>query len=118
MNHKVEPEKYRKLPITSLVTGILSFTILSFLKITECASSFLATITQVWIFNISLASILGICLPITAIVCGSIDLKRIKKGLHKNKAFKGMDITGIVLGSIILVFIALFILGDILLSDR
>ena len=106
MNSIVNLDKYRKLPITSLVAGILSFTFLYYSKIVEWVSSFLAT----YIFNIPLAVILGICLPITAIICGSIDLKMIKKGLHKNKVFRGMDITGIVLGSIILLIVAFLIL--------
>jgi len=109
---------YGKLPIISFVTGLLSITIFSFFKLTEWATFFLKTITQTIVFNISLGSILGICLPITAIACGSIDLKKIKKGLHKSKVFKGMDITGIVLGSIILFIVVIFIVADILFSDR
>ena len=45
-------------------------------------------------------------LPIAAVVYGSIDLIRIKKGLYRNKG-KGLDITGIVLGSV-LILLALF----------
>ena len=118
INTKTNFKKYKKLPIISLTTRILSFTILSFTKIIKWASSLPFSDNLNLNFGLSITGIIGICLPITAIVCGSIDLKRIKKGLHKNKVFKGIDITGIVLGSIILFIVVLFIVGDILLSDR
>ena len=53
-------------------------------------------------------------LAIAAIVCGSIDLKRIKKGLHRSKVFKSFDITGIVIGSIIFLLVTTFMLGEII----
>lgn len=44
-------------------------------------------------------------LSIAAVVCGSIDLKRIKAGRYSNKG-RGFDIAGIVLGGIpILIFL-------------
>lgn len=46
--------------------------------------------------------ILGIGLPLMAIICGSIDLKRIKIGYYNNKG-NGLSITGIVLGSFFLI---------------
>jgi hypothetical protein len=46
--------------------------------------------------------ILGIGFPLTAIVCGSVDLKRIKAGRYSNKG-KGLSITGIVLGAVFLI---------------
>jgi hypothetical protein len=58
--------------------------------------------------------ILGIILPVVAIICGSIDLKRIKKGLHRSKIFKGFDITGIAIGSIIFLLVTTFMLGEII----
>ena len=114
MNNKAKSDKYRKLPITSLITGILSLTIFSFPELQMWISCYLVTDTQRLIFNFSVGIILGIILPIIAIVCGSIDLKRIKKGLHKSKVFKGFDITGIVLGSIIFLLVTTFMLGEIL----
>ena len=54
-------------------------------------------------------------LPIAAIVCGSIDLKRIKAGRYSNKG-KGLDITGIVFGSIFILLAVWFILGEMLAS--
>jgi len=55
---------------------------------------------------------LVICLPIPAIVCGSIDLKRIKAGHYSNKG-KSLDITAVVLGSVFLLPILLFIAAEI-----
>ena len=52
-------------------------------------------------------------LPISAIVCGSIDLKRIRKGIYSRKG-KGFDIAGIVLGGVFILLVAWFLLGEIL----
>ena len=51
MNNKVNPEKYRKLPITSLITGILSLTIISFPAFQMWISNYLITDTARLIFN-------------------------------------------------------------------
>ena len=56
-----------------------------------------------------------ICLPIPAIICGSIDLKRIKSGRYSNKG-KSLDITGIVLGSVFILLAVWFILVEIFTS--
>ena len=53
-------------------------------------------------------------LPIVAVICGSIDLKRIKTGLY-NKKGKGLDITGIVLGGFFILIAIWFMLGEILM---
>lgn len=110
MNNTVNPKNYRKLPITSLITGILSLTVFSFQALQMWVSNYLITDTERLIFNFGVLIILGIILPIVAIVCGSIDLTRIRKGIHRNKLFKGFDIAGIVLGSII--FLIMF--GEII----
>ena len=114
MNSISDPDKYRKLPITSLITGLMALTIFSTPQIIMWSSSYLVTDTQRLIFNFSFGTILGIILPIVAIVCGSIDLIRIRKGLHRSKVFKGFDITGIVLGSIIFLLVTTFMLGEII----
>ena len=111
-------QEFKKLPISSFITGLLSLTALSFFKISQWISPFFTTIRQNIIFNIMLGSILGICLPLAAVICGSIYLRRIKKELHRSKIFKALAITGIVLGSIILFVVFILILGDLLLSDR
>jgi len=61
------------------------------------------------IISILLFAVFG--LVIAAIVCGSIDLKKIKAGLYSNKG-KGFDITGIVLGSVFILAVIWFALAD------
>jgi hypothetical protein len=61
------------------------------------------------IISILLFAVFG--LVIAAIVCGSIDLKKIKAGLYSNKG-KGFDITGIVLGSVFILVVIWFALAD------
>ena len=77
-------------------------------------SNYLITDTARLIFNFGIGIILGIILPIIAIVFGSIDLSRIQKGIHRSKLYKGFDITGIVLGSIILLLVSMFVFGEII----
>ena len=110
--------EFKKLSITSFISGILSLSALSFFKISELISPFFKTIRQNIIFNVTLGSILGICLPLAAVICGGIYLRRIKKDPYRSKIFKALAITGIVLGSIILFIIFLLIMEDLLLSDR
>ena len=86
MNNTVKSEKYRKLSITALVTGILAAILAVFWWF-----GWLPIVLQVS------SSPLAFGLSITAVVCGSIDLKRIRAGLYSKKG-KGFDITGIVLG--------------------
>jgi hypothetical protein len=57
--------------------------------------------------------LIALSLSITAVVCGSIDLKRIKAGLYSKKG-KGFDITGIVLGGVIILFALFYVLGEII----
>ena len=113
MNNEIKPGKYRKLPITSLITGILALTVFSLQAFQMWVFNYLITDTARMIFNSGFIIILGIILPIIAIVCGSIDLTRIRKGIHKNKLFKAFDITGIVLGSVIFLIVAMLNLGPI-----
>jgi len=115
MNNKLKTEKYRRLPITALVTGILSLTVFSLQALQMWFSNYLTTDNAEKIFSTIIVTILGIILPIIAIVCGSIDLNRIRKGFHKNKLFKAFDITGIVLGSSIFLIVAIFNLGPIIM---
>lgn len=115
MNYTINPKEYRKLPITSLITGILSLTVFSLQALQMWFSNYLTTDNAFKIFSTVIVSILGIILPIVAIVCGSIDLARIRKGIHSSKLFKAFDITGIVLGSIVFLIVAIFNLGPIIL---
>lgn len=86
MNNKIKSEKYRKLSIAALVTGILVYSLVIPLLF---SSLLLPTI----LFPIFSPIILG--LSIAAVVCGSIDLKKIKAGRYNNKG-RGFDIAGIV----------------------
>ena len=116
MDYGNKSEKYRRLSITSLITGIipccyllllfyLFLPIISFIK--DNFSSEL-TMLGLSIFK-TLPFIAGFA--IAAIVCGSIDLKRIKAGIYSRKGI-GLDITGIVLGGFSIFLIAIwFILG-------
>jgi len=52
-------------------------------------------------------------LSITAVVSGSIDLKRIKTDHYSNKG-RGFDIAGIVLGGIFILFILVFLLLEVI----
>ena len=115
MNDTINTKEYRNLLITSLITGILSLAIFSYPELQSWPFTISDTARRILsIFNDYLGIMLGFILPIVAIVCGSIDLARIKKGIHRSKLFKGFDITGIVLGSIIFLTVSLFILGEII----
>ncbi|MGZ5501771.1 MAG: DUF4190 domain-containing protein [Nitrososphaeraceae archaeon] len=100
MNNKAKLEKYRGLSVTALVTGLLSVVIIP--QIFRWSSSFHVINLETLLIKIIIVFILGIGFPLTAIVCGSVDLKRIKAGRYSNKG-KGFSITGIVLGSVFLI---------------
>jgi len=115
MSNEIGLGKFRKLSITALVTGILTY---SYLYLIPQLINFLVFTLRNYIQNeIIISSIVGAVafilmgLPIAAIVCGSIDLKRIRAGLYSKKG-KGFDITGIVLGSIFILLVVWFILGE------
>jgi hypothetical protein len=117
MNNKINSKECRKLPITSFITGILSLTVFSLQALQMLFSNYLTTDTAFKIFSTIIVTILGIILPMVAIVCGSIDLAKIRKGFHTNKLFKAFDITGIVLGSIIFLIVSVFNLGPIIMHN-
>jgi len=100
MNNKAKFEKYRGLSISALVTGLLS--VITILQIFRWSSSFQVNTLETLLAKLFIVFILVIGLPLTAIICGSIDLKRIKTGLCSNKG-KGLSISGVVLGSIFLI---------------
>jgi hypothetical protein len=101
MNNKVKSEKFRKLSIAALVTGILGYSIILIFQVMEMVSGNWFWLPSMDISRITIGVIFVIGLPAAAIVCGSIDLKRIKAGLYSKKG-RGLDITGIVLGSILI----------------
>ena len=102
MNNKIKSEKYRKLSIAALVLGLLI--IIPFLVI------YLIVIpTRLGYFDgmaiwTPLFTLYPLPLSVAAIVCGSIDIKRIKAGLNSKKGW-GMDITGITVGSLYIIFL-------------
>ena len=113
MNKGAKEEEYRKLSITALVTGILIYTIgfiisayprsyISISQIVDNISGYTGTLSAEFISYAFISVVIGLGLPIAAIVCGSIDLKRIKAGFYSNKG-KGFDIAGITLGSTYLI---------------
>jgi hypothetical protein len=118
MDNTINPKKYINLPIASLITGILSLTVFSLQALQMLFSNFLTTDNAFKIFSTIIVTILGIILPIVAIVCGNIGLARIRKGLHRSKIFKAFDIIGIVLGSIVFLIVAIFNFGPMILQHR
>ena len=118
MNNKSNPEKYRKIAIAALITGILAFVCaLPFMEFVEhFIGSYLDNFIPEELIGydipfIFITSFYVICLPIPAIVCGSIDLKRIRTGRYSNKG-KSLDIAGIVLGSVFILLAVWVILKN------
>jgi Tol biopolymer transport system component len=106
MNNKIKSEKFRKLSIAALVTGILAI-ILTVLGVMELLFFELFSIAP--LYKIAIYSV-TIGLAIAAVVCGSIDFKRIKKGRYSRKG-RGFDIAGIGLGPVpILISIILLLM--------
>ncbi len=109
MNNKIKSEKYSKLSIASLVTGILAIIPVPFFIYID--SDFAIPQHDPYAYFLSgllLFVIMFYALPlvIAAIVCGSKDLKRVKASRYSYKGWK-FDVAGIVLGSIIILNIAL-----------
>jgi hypothetical protein len=95
-----KPEKYRGLSIAALVTGLLGAVTIP--QIFRWSSDFHVFDLKTLIAKLIIVFILGIGLPLTAIICGSIDIKRIKSGFYSRKG-KGFSITAIVLGAVFLI---------------
>lgn len=109
-------EKYSSRSIAALVTGILSISfgvLYNFLWMP--ITNLLQIVVDVSVMPFIVFPGVGIAfgLAISAVVCGSIDLKGIKAGIFKRKG-KGFDITGIVLGGLFILFVVWFALGEIL----
>jgi len=118
MSDKVNTEKYRKLAIAALITGILAFVcaLPSMAFVEHSIGPYLDNFTREKLIGydipfIFITSFYVICLPIPAIVCGSIDLKRIRTGRYSNKG-KSLDIAGIVLGSVFILLAVWVILTN------
>ena len=123
MNNKSNPEKYRKLAIAALIIGILAFVcVLPFMEFVEhFIGSYLDNFIPEELIGydipfIFITSFYVICLPIPAIVCGSIDLKKIRIGRYSNKG-KNLDIAGIVFGSVFILLAVWVILTNTFFSQ-
>ena len=68
-------------------------------KIIADISSYSAT---TFINDAFISVVIGLGLPIAAVICGSIDLSRTQAKISSKKG-RGFDITGIVLGSVYLI---------------
>ncbi len=116
MDDRVKPEKYRKLSISALVAGILPYIFTPGIPfILDPSSKYSAYFkdfaTSIMFFYI----IITFSLAAAAVVCGGIDLWRVKTRSNNNKG-KGLDIAGIILGSIGILYI-LFVLLLVLISS-
>ena len=99
-------EKFRGISVAALISGILSL----------MPNLLYSQFEKLFGENNSYSFIIGFIqfgLIITAIICGSVDLKNIKKDPTKKKG-KGLDIAGVVLGSLS-IFWQLFLLVTVLL---
>ena len=106
MGNKNNQEKYSKLSIASLITGILTYIcVFPMYLILEWGAFGKITGPIIYLF------LLG--LPISAIVCGSIDLHRIKRGQYSSKG-KGFDIAGIILGSVFILAVIYLVMIDLI----
>jgi|GEM_PF-994627 len=95
-----EPEKYRGLSIAALVTGLLGAVAIP--QIFRWSSDFHVFDLKTLITKLIIVFILGVGLPLSALICGCIDIRRIKSGLYNRKG-RGFSITAIVLGAVFLI---------------
>ena len=86
MNNNIKSEKFRGLSITALVTSILAIGLIG-IVISPLFFFLNGVIANIFLFSSPVWSIV-------AVVCGSIDLKRVQAGRYSNKG-RGFDITGI-----------------------
>ncbi len=114
MDTLIKPEKYRKLSVTALVTGILAIFIIGIYIIIFII---IGDLTNNYIFEkYIMPSVSGIIIGLTvaAVICGGIDLNKIQKGLWSKKG-RGFDITGITIGGLFILIISSMILSDVLI---
>jgi hypothetical protein len=120
MDNEIKSEKYRGLSIASIIIGFLPccYALLLFFFVSYYSAGSLIKehfSSELTMFGLSVfkATFLVAGFAMAAIVCGSIDLKRIKEGIFNGKG-KGLDITGLVFGGLTILLIAIwFMLGII-----
>jgi len=100
INNSIKQERYSKLSIASLITGVSA---VPFGFLVFCMSIGDPQDAGDWIIWYTINSLYWIFFPLPAIVCGSIDLKRIKTGRSSNLG-KRLDITGIIIGGVLSLF--------------
>ena len=111
MNKEVKKEQYRNLSIAALVSGLLTVSLVGFCGVIVLIAYLMDELVLVF----ATLGIIYIIMPpllITAIVCGSIDLIRIKTRSYSNKG-RGFDISGIVMGGIIILALVALIVSTI-----
>ncbi len=107
-------ERHSGLSIASVVSGILSF-----LLITGILSVTLYWVSPNLRIDIQILQMvflwIGSVLGVTAIVCGAVDLYRIQ-GSRSSVKGRGFDITGITLGVLGIAFVMILVLSFFLIS--
>lgn len=93
------PARFRAVSIIGFISGVLSGIFLIWLF--RYFSNYPISSSNILFFKLIMNFILGVGFPLSAIILGSVDLKRIKT-LHLNKKGKGLDVSAIVLGSFFL----------------
>jgi len=110
-------KKDSSLPAASICTGIIGFLLISLynLLITLLLNFLRSRVAAETIPYIIIAVIVVmIGLSLAAIICGSIDLSKINRGMSSKKG-RLFDIMGIALGSVSFLASAILMLGQILL---
>jgi hypothetical protein len=91
--------KFRAVSVVGFIAGLLSG--IFFIWLLRNYSDYPASSPKMLFLKLILNFILGLILPLSAIILGSVDLKKIKT-LKLHKKGKGLDISAIVLGSFFL----------------
>lgn len=105
MNTVVLDNKYRKISLTALIAGILavSFCII-YIFSWELFDAFLTSFIAHHRFIPYLMFLyvtIGTALAVTAVIAGSVDLRKISTGIYSEKG-KLLAVTGLTLGSILI----------------
>jgi hypothetical protein len=108
-----KPERYRGLSIAALVMGLLGAAAIP--QIFRWSSDFRVFDLNTLAAKLIIVFILGIVLPLSGIICGSIDLRRIKSGLYSREG-RGFSITAIVLGAVFLIPGLFLFAGEVLFN--
>jgi hypothetical protein len=94
-----EQTKFRAVSMAGFIAGLMSG--IFFIWLFRYFSDYPFSSPNILFLKLVLNFILGVALPLSAIILGSIDLKKVKT-LHLNKKGKGLDISAIALGSFFL----------------